>query len=1519
MPTRSIAAVNRTVTAGLVLLFATVFGNAQTVVNIPASSAGGTGAQIVSAAYSMLSAGAGGTINIGPGTYYLTQSIVMGSNMTVNGSGSTTILQLPSSPNGIAAFTSYGGANMTIQNLVMDGGIPQGAFLVCCGGQGNPYSSTGVNMYSTNSSEVNVYLTNLEIRNFELGLFLGTVNGLYITNLNMHDNNPGSYAHNAYLVSCDNVTISHSRFDAAHTGDGLHIDFGGANTTIVKSEFSENRGYGILSQENVNVTMSGTRTDFNTNDGIQVDAAGLNLDTNEGSYNGAYGFDIPDTLDGNGHLNGYWGYGNGADIGYFYESSIANITGNGYPVTANLYEAEQADGVLGPIDTADWTTAYSGFSGVGAVDFNANHIPNGSLSFSHVGAVSAGNYSMTLRYSNGTDATQTMSLTVNGVTQTALSFPTTNNDSTWSTVNFIVPLNSGNNVVVIGVQGTAAPEIDYLQVNTATPSAPATPTGLTANPVTPYSVNVSWQPVAGASTYNVYQDGRVEAVNLVGTTFTDNRILFGNSGVYYQVQAVNQGGSSGLSSPVSTTTPIDSPAGFQGPSVGTGPGNYFIWMSSNGASSYNLKRSNVSGGPYTTAAQITNTTSLQSSNFYQSGEDATAVPGTTYFYVVTSVDSNGNESSTHTYEIAATTPYPSFTLAASPSSLTLAWGQSISTSLLISPSAGFSGAVNLSITGLPAGVTATLGAPTGLTYPLTLTASSTAALGTVNVTINAVSVAGTPSASTAVSLTVASQIITFNPIPPQVVGTSLTVSASASSGLPITFSVVQNGNCTVSGNVVTFTNTGNCGVLANQAGNGTYGPAPQVGQIVVVNGSPSGQTITFPTIATQNAGTSLALVATATSALPVTFASSTSNVCTVSGTTATFVGGGTCTIVASQTGDASYNAATPVSQSFTVNVVFLSQTITFSAIGTQTIGTPLTLSATATSGLAVSFASSTTGVCTVSGTTASFVAAGTCTIVASQSGNNTYAAANPVSQNFVVNPLSQTITFNAIPAQIVGTTLTVSATASSGLPVTFTVVQNGNCSVSGSMVTFLNTGNCGVIANQSGNTAYAAAPTVGQVIVVNSPTAQTITFNPIATQTVGTPLTLSATATSGLPVSFASATTSVCTVSGTTVSFLASGTCTIVASQAGSSTYAAAPTVSQSFAINAAPLKSQTITFNAIPAQVVGTILTVSATASSGLPVSFTVVQNGNCSVSGAVVTFLNTGNCGVIANQLGNTTYAAAPAVGQVIVVNNPTAQTISFNAIAAQTVGTPITLSATASSGLTVSFASTTSGVCTVSGTTASFVAAGTCTIVASQAGNSTYSAAPSISHTFTVNAALKAQTITFNTIAAQTVGTTLTVSATATSGLPVTFTIVPNGNCSISGSVVTFLNTGDCGVIANQAGNTTYAAAPSVGQVIVVNAAPSFTLSISAASLSLTPGQSGTDAITVKPANGFNSSVTFSVSGLPTGVSDTLSVGSSTTGSTLTIKSAPSTKAGTYTITVKGTAGSLTASATLSLLIK
>jgi hypothetical protein len=80
------------------------------------------------------------------------------------------------------------------------------------------------------------------------------------------------------------------------------------------------------------------------------------------------------------------------------------------------------------------------------------------------------------------------------------------------------------------------------------------------------------------------------------------------------------------------------------------------------------------------------------------------------------------------------------------------------------------------------------------------------------------------------------------------------------------------------------------------------------------------------------------------------------------------------------------------------------QSITFGQPPGTTAGTSSSLSASASSGLTVSFTSGTPGVCTVSGSAVTAVAAGTCTITASQAGNADYAAAPPVARSFRAGP-----------------------------------------------------------------------------------------------------------------------------------------------------------------------------------------------------------------------------------------------------------------------------------------------------------------------------------------------------------------------------------------------------------------------------------------------------------------------------------------------------------------------------------
>ncbi len=91
----------------------------------------------------------------------------------------------------------------------------------------------------------------------------------------------------------------------------------------------------------------------------------------------------------------------------------------------------------------------------------------------------------------------------------------------------------------------------------------------------------------------------------------------------------------------------------------------------------------------------------------------------------------------------------------------------------------------------------------------------------------------------------------------------------------------------------------------------------------------------------------------------------------------TLVSVGVCTVEASQAGNASYATAAPVDQSFTVTQA--SQTITFAALSNKAFGSaPITISATASSGLPVSFASNSDICNTVSGTTVTPALGGVC-------------------------------------------------------------------------------------------------------------------------------------------------------------------------------------------------------------------------------------------------------------------------------------------------------------------------------------------------------------------------------------------------------------------------------------------------------------------------------------------------------------------------------------------------------------
>ncbi len=241
------------------------------------------------------------------------------------------------------------------------------------------------------------------------------------------------------------------------------------------------------------------------------------------------------------------------------------------------------------------------------------------------------------------------------------------------------------------------------------------------------------------------------------------------------------------------------------------------------------------------------------------------------------------------------------------------------------------------------------------------------------------------------------------------------------------------------------------------------------------------QTITFEALADKTFGDAMfTLNATVTSGLAVTYTSSDVSILTIVGSNATIIGAGEVTITASQQGNDDYFEAEAVSQLLKINKA--SQTITFDLIGDQQLGVaPITLSATASSGLAINYEVS--GPATISDNLLTITGDGEVVVTATQSGNANYLAAEAVTQTFTVTDPAksdQTITFD-LPSSVYVTDspVTLTASSTSGLDVSFEIVGGESLvSLSGDQLTLMGAGSVEIRAFNDGNDDFNKAEVV---------------------------------------------------------------------------------------------------------------------------------------------------------------------------------------------------------------------------------------------------------------------------------------------------------------------------------------------------------------------------------------------------------------------------------------------------------
>ncbi|MFZ4505504.1 MAG: hypothetical protein ACOYNK_04040, partial [Microbacteriaceae bacterium] len=379
--------------------------------------------------------------------------------------------------------------------------------------------------------------------------------------------------------------------------------------------------------------------------------------------------------------------------------------------------------------------------------------------------------------------------------------------------------------------------------------------------------------------------------------------------------------------------------------------------------------------------------------------------------------------------------------------------------------------------------------------------------------------------------------------------------------------------CTVSGTTLIPVKAGTCGVTATQSGNDTYAPASISRAITITRAA---QTITLfaPTDMTTLSNPQTLIASKGLGTAPVTFSTTSSDVCSIDGASVTVEAAGTCFIKASQAEDGKY-AATSITKAIRITKVAQSITL-FAPTGMTTLSSPQTLSATKGPGSSpITFSTTSSGVCSIDGTSLTAVAAGTCVITASQAGDDDYLAARDVTKTVTISKSTQTIIFTPVTSlSAVAPAYTLSATAGVGANVAFSSTTPLICTVNGTTLTPVKVGRCSITASQDGNATYLPARSVAKLITINlAPQATLTVSNSNASYFAkGVPVTLTSEGGSGTgnAVTFSvrgtgcSITSGALTVATTTLP-RSLVTCSVTATRAGTTVYLPATSAAKSF------------------------------------------------------------------------------------------------------------------------------------------------------------------------------------------------------------------------------------------------------------------------------------------------------------------------------------------------------------------
>jgi len=170
----------------------------------------------------------------------------------------------------------------------------------------------------------------------------------------------------------------------------------------------------------------------------------------------------------------------------------------------------------------------------------------------------------------------------------------------------------------------------------------------------------------------------------------------------------------------------------------------------------------------------------------------------------------------------------------------------------------------------------------------------------------------------------------------------------------------------------------------------------------------------------------------------------------------------------------------------TLTIAQAEQTVSFADPGTVPPDQSVTLAASSSANLPITF-TLISGSATLTGSTLTIQGTGTVVVRAAAAGSTNYKSAH-TDRTINSSKLAQTITFAPLPDRLTSDgPFEVSASASSGLPVTFTIVSGSPAQLSGKTVTLLGTpGTVTIRASQSGSDTYQAASDVTRSFEANA-------------------------------------------------------------------------------------------------------------------------------------------------------------------------------------------------------------------------------------------------------------------------------------------------------------------------------------------------------------------------------------------------------------------------------------------------